>query len=192
MIHIGPDVRGLIFDCDGTLADSMPLHMEAWEQAFVGSGEPYRPEFLDPLRGMHEEEIVVLYNQRYQRNLDPRAVVDRKHAHFKKSVHLIEPVESVVEVVNRFRDELPLAVVSGGRRETVTLTLEGLGIVGFFSVVLTADDPIPPKPAPDLFLEAARRIKVAPELCHVFEDGDMGLDAARRAGMTATDVRGFI
>lgn len=192
MIHIGPDVRGLIFDCDGTLADSMPLHMEAWEQAFVGSGEPYRPEFLDPLRGMHEEEIVVLYNQRYQRDLDPREVVDRKHAHFKKSVHLIEPVEPVVEVVNRFRDELPMAVVSGGRRETVTLTLQGLGIVQYFSVVLTADDPIQPKPAPDLFLEAARRIEVAPEFCHVFEDGDMGLDAARRAGMTATDVRGVI
>lgn len=192
MIQIGPDVRGLIFDCDGTLADSMPLHMEAWERAFVDFGEPYQPDFLDPLRGMNEEEIVALYNRRYERDLDPRKVVDRKHAHFKKSVHLIEPVEPVVEVVNRFREELPMAVVSGGRRETVTLTLQGLGIVQCFSVVLTADDPIPPKPAPDLFLEAARRMDVAPETCHVFEDGDLGLEAARTASMTATDVRGFL
>ena len=167
----------------------MPLNMEAWEKAFVEFGEPYRPDFLDALRGMREEEIVALYNERYERNLDPRAVVDGKHAHFKKRVHLIEPVEPVVEVVNRFHEKLPMAVVSGGRRETVVLTLKGLGIEHCFPVVLTADDPIAPKPAPDLFLEAARRIAVAPERCHVFEDGHMGLDAARLAGMTATDVR---
>ncbi len=192
MIDIHPDIRGLIFDCDGTLADSMPLHMTAWERAFVAFGEPYRPDFLDPLRGMHEEEIVVLYNRTYERELDPRAVVDRKHAFFKKGVHLIEPVEPVVDVVRRFGDELPMAVVSGGRRETVTLTLESLGIRPFFTTILTADDPIPPKPAPDLFIEAARRIEVAPELCHVFEDGDLGLEAARRAGMMSTDVRHFL
>ena len=192
MIDVDPGVRGLIFDCDGTLADSMPLHMEAWEKAFAEIDEPYRPEFLESLRGMHEEEIVSLYNERFGRELDPVGMVDRKHFHFRKGIHGIRPIRPVVDVVERYRDKLPMAVVSGGRREMVELTLDGLGIRRFFSIVLTADDPITPKPAPDLFVEAARRMGVAPGECHVFEDGDPGIEAARRAGMTATDVRAYL
>jgi len=94
--------------------------------------------------------------------------------------------------VRRHHGKLPMAVVSGGRRDNVLLTLESLGLRRFFAVILTADDPIPPKPAPDLFLEAARRLEAAPGLCLVFEDGDMGLEAARLAGMRVTDVRRFL
>ena len=192
MLDVSPLIRGLIFDCDGTLADTMSQHMEAWEKAFQDVGEPYRPEFFDPLRGMNEEDIVSIYNQRYQRHLDPKELVDRKHFHFRKWPHPIEPIQPVVNLVRRYADILPMAVVSGGRHENVCQTLDSIGIRQFFSTLLTADDPFPPKPAPDLFLEAARRLNVAPELCHVFEDGDLGLEAARLAGMPATDVRSYL
>jgi len=192
MIDVSPEIRGLIFDCDGTLADSMPLHLEAWKRALSDFGETYRPEFFAPLGGMHEEQIVALYNRRYHLDLDPEELVRRKHVYFKAGIPRVEPIEPVVEVARRYDGELPMAVVSGGTAENVALTLEGLGIRRLFSVILTADDPIAPKPAPDLFLEAACRINVAPSLCQVFEDGDLGLEAARRAGMTATDVREFL
>ena len=192
MMDVGPDIRGLIFDCDGTLADTMSLHMAAWENAFLDVGEPHRPEFLEPLKGMNEEDIVSLLNRRYDRNLDPKELVARKHTHFRKWTHRIKPIEPVVDLVRRHADALPMAVVSGGRRENVCMTLDSIGIRHCFSVILTADDPIPPKPAPDLFLEAARRLHVAPDLCHVFEDGDLGLEAARLAGMPATDVRDYL
>ena len=192
MMDVNPRIRGLIFDCDGTLADTMSQHMEAWEKAFKDVGEPYRPDFFDPLRGMDEEDIVSLYNQQYHRNLDPKELVDRKHSYFRKWPHPIEPIQPVVDLVRRYADALPMAVVSGGRRENVCLTLDSIGIRHFFLTILTADDPFPPKPAPDLFLEAARRLNVAPDLCQVFEDGDLGLEAARLAGMAATDVRGCV
>ncbi len=192
MIEVSPAVRGLIFDCDGTLVDSMPLHLESWEKAFSAAGEPFQRDFLDSLKGMEEEGIIRSYNRRYDRDLDPRLMVERKHAHFQKHASRVEPIPPVVELAKEKHGLLPMAVVSGGKRKNVDLVLAGLGIESLFDVILTADDPFPPKPAPDLFLEAARRLDVAPDLCHVFEDGDLGLQAARRAGMTATDVRLYL
>ncbi|MFH1999495.1 MAG: HAD-IA family hydrolase [Planctomycetota bacterium] len=192
MIDLSPELRGFIFDCDGTLADTMSLHLEAWEKAFHEQGEPYCFDFLDPLRGMTEHDIVLLYNKKYDRALDPVSLVDRKHVHFQKGLHSIKPIQPVVDVAKQYFRILPMAVVSGGRRVNVHATLDRLGIRHLFSVILSADDPLPPKPAPDLFLEAARRMNVAPRLCHVFEDGDLGLEAARLAGMSSTDVRGLL
>ena len=85
-----------------------------------------------------------------------------------------------------------MAVVSGSNRANVERALQAAGLRELFSVVLTADEGLPPKPAPDLFLEAARRMGVEPCYCQVFEDADSGLEAARQAGMLATDVRPVI
>jgi len=95
----------------------------------------------------------------------------------------------VVEVVRKYHGALPMAVASGGTRRNIGLQLETLQLKKYFEVILSADDDIKPKPAPDIFLEAARRLGVEPEHCQVFEDGDLGLDAARTAGMLATDIR---
>ncbi len=181
--------KALIFDCDGTLADSMPLHMDCWAKAFADFGEPYRPQFLDALKGMKEEKIVQLYNKKFNRDLNPKQLVEIKHRYFQEKTHLIQPIESVVRIAQSYADKLPLAVVSGGRKENVLSTLSGLDIDQLFKVVLTADDPLPPKPAPDMFLEAAQRLGVEPGYCQVFEDGDLGLEAARKAGMKAVDIR---
>ncbi len=189
MISVGKQCKALIFDCDGTLADTMPLHLDSWARAFAEFDEPYRPQFLDSLKGMNEVKIVQLYNQEFNRNLDPQLLVKTKHRYFREKAHLIQPIEPIVMIAKENTGKLPLAVVSGGLRENVLSTLSGLDLVQLFDVILTADDNLPPKPAPDLFLEAARRLKVEPEYCQVFEDGDLGLEAARKAGMQVVDVR---
>ena len=188
-IEVPGFVKGLIFDCDGTLVDSMPLHMRAWEYVITSSGGPWDLEFFNSKKGMPEAEIVVLYNGAFARALDPVDTVNAKHEFFRAHASEFKPISHVVEVVLRYRDALPMAVVSGGVREIVSLELESLKIKDCFKIILTADDDIRPKPAPDIFLEAAKRLGVTPEVCQVFEDGDLGLTGARLAGMLATDIR---
>ena len=185
-----PDyIQGLIFDCDGTLVDSMPLHMKAWEYAIRKKGGFWDLEFFISQRGMPEEDIVVLYNTRFCSALDPSDTVKTKHRFFRAHAAEFQPIPHVVDVVLKHQSRLPMAIVSGGVRENVELELEAIRIRRFFNVILTADDDIKPKPAPDIFLEAARRMGIAPKYCQVFEDGDLGLGAAREAGMLPTDVR---
>ena len=191
-ITVPSDIKALIFDCDGTLVDTMPIHIRAWEKTFLELGEECPIEWLESLKGMPEEAIVFLYNETYNKQYDPGTVVKIKHVHFRSQLHLTRPIQPVVDVALKYRGRLPMAVVSGGTRDNVLLSLEVIEIRPFFDVILTADDDIPAKPEPDIFLEAAHRIGVNPEACQVFEDGDIGLSAARRAGMTATDIRPFL
>jgi beta-phosphoglucomutase-like phosphatase (HAD superfamily) len=185
-----PDyIRGLIFDCDGTLVDSMPLHMRAWEYVITSQGGKWDCEFFFSRKGMPEERIVLEYNGQFERAFDPAKTVRIKHEFFWARLDELKPVASVVEIARRYHGVLPLAVASGGTRKTVDLELRTLCIDQFFAVIITADDDVKPKPAPDIFLEAARRMRVKPQYCQVFEDGDLGLEAARIAGMLPTDIR---
>ena len=188
-IEVPRFVKGLIFDCDGTLVDSMPLHMRAWEHAIRSGGGHWEPEFFISKKGMPEDGIVRLYNARFGTSLDPVETLKVKHRFFRAHASEFKPIPHVVDVVLKHRGVRPMAVASGGVRENVILELEALQIRSFFEAILTADDGIKPKPEPDLFLEAAKRLGIAPERCQVFEDGDLGLEAARRAGMLPTDVR---
>jgi HAD superfamily hydrolase (TIGR01509 family) len=188
-IEVPEYIKGLVFDCDGTLVDSMPFHMKAWEHVITAGGGPWDFEFFFSRKGMPEAEIVALYNLQYARALDPACTVRAKHEYFRAHASEFRPIPHVLDVVLRYRGVLPMAVVSGGVREIVNLELNALHIKEYFEAILTADDDIKPKPAPDIFLEAARRLGIAPELCQGFEDGDLGLQAARLAGMLATDIR---
>jgi HAD superfamily hydrolase (TIGR01509 family) len=188
-IEVPDNISGLIFDCDGTLVDSMPFHMKAWEHVITSSGATWEPEFFTSRKGMPEEKIVVSYNERFAAALDPIETVRIKHQFFRAHASEFKPIPNVLAIVLKYHGMLPMAVVSGGVREIVDLELEALGIKDFFRTILTADDDIRPKPAPDIFLEAAARLGIAPEHCQVFEDGDLGLEGARRAGMLPTDIR---
>lgn len=182
----------MIFDCDGTLADTMPFHMRAWREALAALNQDYPEDFFFPLKGMKEEEIVDLYNQQFNQHLNITQVLTEKHRRFQEMLPSAKPIAPVTQIVHRFYNKLPMAVVSGGTKENVWLTLNIIGVEEIFDVVLTADDDIKPKPAPDIFLEAASRLEVEPQLCQVFEDGDLGLKAAHLAGMIATDVRPYL
>jgi beta-phosphoglucomutase-like phosphatase (HAD superfamily) len=188
-IEVPDFIKGLIFDCDGTLVDSMPFHMKAWEHVITSNGGPWDVYFFDSKKGMPEEDIVGLYNDHFATKLDPGETVKAKHQYFRAHAPEFKPIAHVLDVVHWYRGILPMAVVSGGVRENVCLELDAIHIKDCFKAILTADDDIKPKPAPDIFLEAAKRIGIAPEHCQAFEDGNLGLEAARLAGMLATDVR---
>ena len=188
-IEVPQFVKGLIFDCDGTLVDSMPLHMKAWEYVISSGGGPWDYDFFFSKKGTPEKNIVDLFNVRFARTLDPVETVRCKHEYFWAHARELRSIPHVIEIVKQHHGVLPMAVASGGTRKNVTLQLEVFQLQDYFGVILSADDNIAPKPAPDIFLEAARLLGVEPKYCQVFEDGDFGLEAARAAGMLPTDVR---
>jgi HAD superfamily hydrolase (TIGR01509 family) len=190
-IEVPEFIRGLIFDCDGTLVDSMPLHIKAWEFAINDAGLTWNFEFFDSKKGMPSNEILELYSKHYNADINIDKVLKTKYDYFYMHRTEFKPIEHVVDIVFEYRDKLPMAVASGGSRKTVNVQLEDLGIRHLFKAIITADDKLKSKPAPDMFLEAARRMNVEPKFCQVFEDGELGLEAAKSAGMLATDIRLF-
>lgn len=191
-IIINKNIKALIFDCDGTLVDSMPLHMKAWEEAFKFFNVKYDYDFLYSLKGMKEIEIIELYNEKFRTNINSEEIVSKKHNYFKENINSVKPIESIVEIAKEYFGKLPLAVVSGSVQSIVHKELEVVGIHLLFKIILTADDPYKPKPAPDIFYAAADKLNVSPEHCLVFEDGYPGLEAAVNAGMKTVDVREYI
>lgn len=190
-IEVPEFIRGLIFDCDGTLVDSMPLHIKAWEFAINDAGLKWDFEFFDSKKGMPSNEILELYSKEYGVSIDIEKILQTKYDYFYKHRTEFKPIEHVVDIVFEYKDKLPMSVASGGSRKTVNVQLDDLGIRHLFKAIITADDNLKSKPAPDMFLEAAHRMNVEPHLCQVFEDGELGLEAARKAGMLATDIRLF-
>jgi beta-phosphoglucomutase family hydrolase len=182
--------RGLIFDCDGTLADTMPVHYRAWTAMLDRHGIPFPEARFYELGGVPTAQIIrILSAESGVPVTDVDAMVHEKEAAFLANLHMVRPLEAVVAAAAYHRGRLPLAVASGGYRETITRTLDQLGIRGWFDALVTAEDTSRHKPEPDVFLEAARRLGVPPQSCVVFEDTDIGLEAARRAGMASVDVR---
>jgi len=191
-IIIDSNIKGLIFDCDGTLVDSMPLHMNAWKAAFRKYNAYYNYDFLFSLKGMKELEIIDLYNKEFNTDLDPILTVNTKQNFFMEHINDVKPITLIVNIAKLYYKKLPLAVVSGSVEKIVRLELKVLEIFNLFEVILTADDHYKAKPNPDIFYAAASKINLAPEYCLVFEDGDAGLKAAAKAGMKTIDVRNYI
>lgn len=189
MLRIPSGVAALLFDCDGTLADTMPLHHAAWNQALLPYGIDCPPSFIDTNAGLPAVQTVIAASRHWGVPLDAERVAHDKEAIFEQMLPQARPIEIVLATARGHFGKLPMGVVSGGMRRLVFQTLRVMDAEELFSVLVTADDPVPPKPAPDIYLEAARQLGVDPARCHVFEDGDPGIVAAHAAGMTVTDVR---
>jgi HAD superfamily hydrolase (TIGR01509 family) len=191
MFTIPSHVRGIIFDCDGTLADTMPLHLQSWERSMRELGGNITPEEFWGWAGVPTIRIIEMLNERHGYNIDPAAGYELKERYYVELIHNVEPIAEVVNVVEQYRGKLPMAVATGGGREIVRSTLTQIGLIEAFEHIVSADDVTHGKPAPDIFVEAARRIAVKPEYCIVFEDADNGIIAARAAGMQAIDIRDY-
>lgn len=189
MLPIPPGTLALLFDCDGTLADTMTLHYDAWHATLLPHGVDCPRSFIDTHAGVPTHGIVSEINKLWGVSLDADTITAEKEARFATQIHLTKPVEEVLATAHAYFGKLPMAVVSGGTKEMVHAILETIDALDLFPVIITADDPVAPKPSPDVFLEAARRLEVPANKCHVFEDGDPGIVSAQRAGMTFTDVR---
>jgi beta-phosphoglucomutase family hydrolase len=184
---------GLIFDCDGTLADTMPVHYKAWTAMLGRFNIPFPEPRFYAMGGMPTAQIIrVLAADAGVVVTDVDAMVHEKEQGFLTYLDAITPIEPVLAIAAAYRGKLPIAVASGGYRDTITRTLDRLAIREWFDAMVTAEDTARHKPDPDVFLEAARRLKVEPTACVVFEDTDIGLEAARRAGMQGVDVRGWV
>jgi beta-phosphoglucomutase family hydrolase len=186
---IDANIKGLVFDCDGTIADTMPLHYEAWVQA-LGEHKVEFPEALFyEMAGIPSARIVEILNQRHGHNLAVQATADYKEELYVRLIPRVRPIDPVVKLIEQYTGKLPMAVATGGTRAICTKTLGALNLLNHFQQIVTADDVLHGKPAPDIFLEAARRIGVPPTQCVAFEDADLGVQAARDAGMKVIDVR---
>lgn len=185
-----PGIRGLIFDCDGTLADTMPAHHRAWVAMLEPHGIPFPEPRFYAMGGMPTAQIIrVLAADAGVAVHDVEAMVHEKERLFLEMLDAVAPIAPVVAIANAWRGTLPMAVASGGYRDVVGRTLDRLQLRSWFQAMVTAEDTARHKPEPDVFLEAARRLAVPPAACVVFEDTELGLEAARRAGMVGIDVR---
>ncbi len=189
---LSQDFPGAIFDCDGTLADTMPLHYRAWVETLERYDTEFAEQLFYDLGGVPTLNIVHILNDRFGYALHPDEVAHAKEARYEELLPQAEPVPQIVELVRAYHGRMPLAVASGGLRRLVDKTVAALGLTAHFDAVCTAEDVPRGKPEPDLFLLAAERMGVAPSGCVVFEDADLGLEAARRAGMTGIDVRPWV
>lgn len=179
------DFAGYIFDLDGTLVDTMPLHFRAWDAAMRHAGLqcPLDEDLFYSLGGVPTRRVAELIAEHYRLTIDPDAVFHHKESLFKQLQADARLIAPVVEIARRVAQTHPVAIASGGPREIVARSLELSGLAPLFQVVISADDVVHGKPAPDMFLLAARRMGVAPEKCLVFEDAEPGMRAAEAAGM---------
>jgi HAD superfamily hydrolase (TIGR01509 family) len=193
-LPVSPLPRAVLFDCDGTLVDSMPLHYEAWLAAFATAGVDGaldEREYLD-LGGVPGPVVVEYVARKSGHSLDTDLILRQKRALVSEKIALVRPIEPVVSWLRWCHAEgLGLAIGSGGTRRIVLASLAATGLDVYFDPanIFTADDVAPGKPEPDLFLAAARALGVAPEHCLVVEDGPPGIAAAAAAGMRCLDVR---
>ena len=189
MTEVPAHIRGLVFDCDGTIADTMPLHYESWLAALQEHGHDFSEALFYEMAGIPTHTIIEILNEKYGYSLPVQETAKRKDDLFQELIPRVKPIEPVVNLVMQNAGKLPMAVATGGTRSLCAKTLTALGLLEHFQAVVTADDVVNGKPAPDIFLEAARRLQVPPELCCAFEDGEPGLVSARAAGMMVVDIR---
>jgi beta-phosphoglucomutase family hydrolase len=182
-------IGGLIFDFDGTLVDTMPLHWQAWQSVIHHHGFRFTEQRFYALGGVPSREIIVTLNREQGLSLDPETVAREKEVAYLALMGEIKTIGPIMDIVRRHHGVLPMAVATGGIHRVIEQVLYRLDMRRFFNAVVTSEDVTHQKPAPDIFLEAARRISVPPGQCRAYEDTDLGLQAIQAAGMKAVDVR---
>ena len=180
--------QAYLFDCDGTIADSMPLHYVGWKRALAEWGCDFPESTFYAWGGMPVVEIIQSLNAQHGLQMPVEALAARKEAYYYEVLPQLQAVPEVVEHIEARHGEIPFAVVSGSTRESVIKSLRTLRLLDRFETLVCAGDYENAKPHPEAFLMAAQRLGVAPEQCLVFEDTEMGIQAATAAGMASVRV----
>ena len=182
--------QAYIFDCDGTLVDSMPLHYVAWTEALQQHDAPFvftEEEFYS-LAGMKEQDVVRRLNAKHGTNLDPVSVDELKMEIFARRIPEVQAVGPVAEFAKSLEGRFPMAVASGSEEPTVRGCLQATRLIHLFPIIITPKKVKHGKPAPDMFLLAAEQMGIAPSECLVLEDGNSGIQAANAAGMQSVFI----
>jgi beta-phosphoglucomutase family hydrolase len=189
-VHI--DAKALIFDIDGTLADSMPIHYIAWKNTTERYGISFSEQQFYNWAGVPAPTIVQWLLKKEIIDAEVVHIAEEKENHYQELIHLIKPLQPVINIAHKYYGVLPLSAGTGSPSIIARKTLEALKIAHCFQAVVSYEDVVNPKPAPDTFIRCANLMNVDPKYCQVFEDGEPGLVAARAAGMIATDIRPFL
>lgn len=182
------DFRAYLFDCDGTVVDSMPLHYIAWKTALAEWGCDYPEDLFYQWGGKPIRQIIADLNAMRGLAMPVEQVARRKEGLYYELLPKLTAVPEVLEQMRVQHGRIPFAIVSGSTRESVVRSLEVTHLLDKFDVLVCAGEYERPKPAPDPFLLAAKKLNVPPEHCLVFEDTDLGIDAASAAGMPSVRI----
>ena len=190
-LDIDHRAKGLIFDLDGTIADTMPIHYIAWKNAAARYGIDFTVELFAQLAGIPLYPIVERLNNMFGKNVDPKEMGDAKEMEFERNMEKMKPVGPVISLIKKYHGKLPMAVGTGGPKRLAWKTLEIVGLSQYIDVLVSAEDVRQYKPHPETFLRCAELMGVEPSACQVFEDGMLGIQAAKEAGMMVTDVTAY-
>ena len=182
------EFRAYLFDCDGTVVDSMPLHFIAWQKALAPWNCIYDEVLFYAWGGRPTTEIIAALNARDGLSMPVEETARLKEEYYYELLHQLEPIPEVLELIQVNHGRVPFAVVTGSNRESALKSLNAIGLAGQFPVLVTSEDYQRSKPAPDAYLVAAARLGVAPADCLVFEDTEIGIQAATAAGMRSVRV----
>jgi HAD superfamily hydrolase (TIGR01509 family) len=191
ILEIDHRAKGLIFDLDGTIADTMPIHFIAYRNILREFGVKFTPELFITMAGIPAVGTIAKINELFGTKLNPEKFGKLKEMEYEKEMVKMEPVRPVVDLIRKYHGILPMAVGTGGYRRLSLKTLEILDLKKYFDILVTSEDVVNHKPFPDTFLKCAELMGVEPGYCQVFEDGRLGIEAALAGGMMAVDVTDY-
>jgi len=190
-INIGKNIKALIFDLDGTLADSMPVHLIAWEIVGIKYGFQYSKKELEKYAGMSTQEIVDTINKKNNLKLDPDQISHELELKFLENLDKVKPIKPISNLLQTYYGRLPIAVGTGGLRGMAVKILKHIEVWDKIDILVASEDVNNHKPSPETFLKCAEKLRVNPSDCLVFEDVNLGFQAAKNAGMHLIDVRPY-
>lgn len=191
-IAVDPKAKALIFDLDGTLVDSMPLHLEAWQEICATKGVVFTSEEFYSLAGVPADRIFKIINEKYGKDFDPQSDSLAKEAIYMRKIEHLKLIEPVFEIAKQYHGKMPMSIGTGSPGQHSWEAVRILGLDQYFDILVSKNDVKEGKPNPETFLKCAEAMNIDPQYCQVFEDGDPGLEAAKTAGMMSIDIREYL
>jgi beta-phosphoglucomutase family hydrolase len=191
-LSVHPNAKALIFDLDGTLVDSMPLHYEAWKEVCATKDLHFTEEEFYSLAGVPSDRIFEIINERHGTDFDPPGHSKLKEDIYLTKIDKLKPVMPVYQLAIDNHGKLPMSIGTGSPGNHSWEAVKALGLDQYFDILVSKNDVKKGKPDPETFLKCAEAMNVEPQYCQVFEDGDPGIQAARSAGMMVTDIREYV